>query len=110
MLVVAIAVALAGIAAVRLAGAWLKYRGRRVITFRGQPFGEIQWAGSQPALLGADNVSVEWRQVPAGQLHETLAAALPVCFACHMARTLVREHPDLVVDRSGPQERPGPSA
>jgi hypothetical protein len=28
-----------------------------------------------------------------------LAAALPVCFACHMANTLVREHPELAVKR-----------
>jgi hypothetical protein len=35
-------------------------------------------------------------------LPETLAAAKPICFACHMAQTLVREHPELVVDRHRP--------
>jgi hypothetical protein len=29
----------------------------------------------------------------------TLAAALPICFACHTANKLVNEHPELVIDR-----------
>ena len=65
----------------------------------GQPFGEISWAGSPPALLSADKTSVEWRQVPADHLTEVLGTSLPVCFACHTAITMVREHPDLVIDR-----------
>ncbi|MBZ5621050.1 MAG: hypothetical protein LAQ69_20330 [Acidobacteriia bacterium] len=65
-----------------------------------RPFGDIQWTGQKPALFLADKVSVDWGQVPADKLHEVLAASLPLCFACHMANTLVREHPELVVDRS----------
>jgi hypothetical protein len=65
----------------------------------GQPFHEVGWAVQKPALLSADRISVEWNQIPVDQLREKLAAALPVCFACHMANTLVREHPDLAVDR-----------
>lgn len=65
----------------------------------GRPIGEIVAAGSQPALLLADKVSVEWSQVPAEKLGETLAAAQPICFGCHMANTLVHEHPELAVDR-----------
>ena len=68
--------------------------------FCGKPFGEIEWAGQKPALIRADKISVEWSHVPAEQLTETLETALPVCFACHMANTLVRERPDLVIDRS----------
>ena len=71
----------------------------------GQPIGEIQWAVRKPALLRADKLTLEWSGIPADKLHETLAAALPVCFACHMANTLVREHPELVVERS---RTPGP--
>lgn len=69
-------------------------------TYCRRPIGEIDWAGSKPALLGSGRVSLEWNQVPAEKLHEVLAASLPLCFACHMANTLVREHPELVVDRS----------
>jgi hypothetical protein len=65
----------------------------------GQPIGEIDWTGSRPALLVADQVSVEWNQVPADELIGTLAAALPICFACHTANKLVKEHPELVIDR-----------
>ena len=65
----------------------------------GQSFGEISWAGSPPALLGADKKSVEWRQVPADRIFEVMEASLPVCFACHTAITMVREHPELVIDR-----------
>jgi hypothetical protein len=45
---------------------------------------------------------VQWKQVPAEKLTETLETALPVCFACHMANTLVREHPELVIERNRP--------
>ena len=65
----------------------------------GQPIGEIDWTGSRPALLVADRVSVEWNQIPADELMERLAAALPICFACHTANKLVKEHPELVTDR-----------
>lgn len=65
----------------------------------GQAIGEIDWTGSRPALLVADQVSVEWKQIPADRLVGTLAAALPICFACHTANRLVKEHPELVTDR-----------
>ena len=65
----------------------------------GQPIGEIDWPGSHPALLVDDQVSVEWERIPADKLTGTLAGALPICFACHTANRLVREHPELVTDR-----------
>jgi len=71
---------------------------------RPNPLGNIDWAGRKPALLGADGVSVEWSEVPADKLPETLAAASPVCFACHTANKLVREHPELALDRARPRE------
>jgi hypothetical protein len=77
-----------------------KWYAGKVCAFCGQPFGNIEWTGQKPALLRVDRMSVEWNQVPADKLHEVMAASLPLCFACHMANTLVREHPELVVDRS----------
>jgi hypothetical protein len=69
----------------------------------GQTIEEIDWTGNRPALLVANQessrVSVEWNQVPADKLPGTLAAALPICFTCHTANRLVREHPQLVTDR-----------
>jgi hypothetical protein len=67
----------------------------------GQPIGRIPLAGSKPALLLADRTTAEWENIPAERLAETLASSKPVCFGCHMAQTLVREHPHLVVDREG---------
>ena len=74
------------------------YAGKRCVSC-GQPFGEISLAGVKPAVLCADNISVEWSEIPADRLTETLAAASPICFACHMGNTLVRTHPELAVDR-----------
>ncbi len=65
----------------------------------GQSFKDIEFS-HKPALLTSDKFSLEWDQVPADKLFEVLAASAPLCFACHMANTLVREHPELVVDRS----------
>ncbi len=64
-----------------------------------QPFTEIPLAGAKPAVLCADKVTVEWSEIPADRLAETLASAEPICFACHMGNTLVRTHPELAVDR-----------
>ncbi len=77
----------------------LKWYEGKACAWCGHPFGTISLAGSKPALLRPDNVSVEWSRVPADKLGETLLAALPICFACHMANTIVREHPELVVER-----------
>ena len=66
----------------------------------GRTVGEAEWLAAQPALMGPDGISLEWSRIPADKLPETLAAARPICFACHTAGTLVREHPELVSDRS----------
>lgn len=71
----------------------------------GRPFGEIQWGNAQPALLLSDKVSKEWTEVAPAEVGATMAAALPVCFACHTASRFVHEHPGLVIDRSRPVER-----
>lgn len=74
------------------------YHGKSCV-WCGLPFGEIQWAVRKPALLDRCGMSMEWTAIPAEKLQETLAEALPVCFACHMANTLVREHPELAIQR-----------
>jgi len=83
-----------------IAGKW--YEGKTCASC-GKPLGRIEWGPSQPALLSADKRSVEWKQVPADQLFETLEAAKPICFACHMASLLVREHPELAIERGRPK-------
>ena len=74
------------------------YRGKACVSC-GRSFGDIEWS-HKPALLTGEKVSLEWDRVSADKIFEVLAASQPLCFACHMANTLVREHPDLAVDRS----------
>jgi hypothetical protein len=72
----------------------------------GRPIGPIVHGGAQPAVRTAEKYSVEWSEIPAERLQEVLSAAQPVCFACHMASRMVREHPELVTDRSVRTDRP----
>ena len=65
----------------------------------GRAIGEIHTGERKPAVLTPDRMSVEWKDIPAERLDEILATALPLCFGCHIANTMVREHPDLVIDR-----------
>ncbi len=74
------------------------YQGKSC-TWCGRPFDEVQWDVRKPALLDASGASLEWTAIPADRLADTLAAAQPVCFACHLANTLVREHPELAIER-----------
>lgn len=78
------------------------YEGKTCV-FCGRAFGAIDWTAAAPAVLPSDRVSVAWDRIPAEKLSETLAAAQPVCGACHLANQLVREHPELVADRSAPR-------
>ena len=71
----------------------------KVCSACGQEIGDVDWGGCAPGLILASGISVEWRQVPADKLEETLASAKAICFPCHTARTLVREHPELAIDR-----------
>ena len=73
--------------------------GEKACASCGKLIGRIDWSGSHPALLLAGQISVEWNQVPADQLLETLASALPICFACHTTNRLLKEHPELVTNR-----------
>ena len=72
----------------------------------GMKIGEISLAGARPALLDAGGNSMEWREVPAEKLLETLQAAQPICFACHTARKMLREHTGLVSGLSEATGRP----
>jgi hypothetical protein len=72
----------------------------------GMPVDGISLAGAKPALLRSDGVSMEWSEIPAEKLHETLLAANPICFACHTARRMLREHRGLISGLSESTGRP----
>jgi hypothetical protein len=59
--------------------------------------------GHRAALRSSGGTTQEWSDVPAGQLLDALHTAAPVCWNCHVAETLRRDHPDLVTDRPWPK-------
>lgn len=81
----------------RILAAW--YEGKNCASC-GQPIGNTLWTVQKPALL-TDQTTVEWSQIPIDRLPEVLERSAPICFGCHMARTLVKEHPELAVERPG---------
>jgi len=64
-----------------------------------KPFGEIHWHDHPPALLDNDLKTVQWNEIPAEKLQEVLSTHWPVCWNCHIAESIRREHRELVVDR-----------
>lgn len=74
------------------------YQGQNCLYCR-KPFGEIHWHDHPPALVDSERKTVEWNEIPAEKLQETLRTHWPVCWSCHMAETFRHEHPELVVDR-----------
>jgi hypothetical protein len=70
------------------------------------PIGVFTLAGAKPAVLRPDGTSMEWNGIPAEELQQTLAESKPICFACHMARKMLREHRELVSGLSESTGRP----
>ncbi len=65
----------------------------------GRSIHEVEWLGHKPALLNLDGQTVSWENVRAEKLPEVFASYLPVCWDCHIATTLLREHPEVVTHR-----------
>ena len=76
------------------------YAGQSCI-YCGTAFGELDWEFRKPGLLGPDGKLLDWSEVPAEQVFNLLETHKPVCFTCLATNTLVREHPELVVNRTG---------
>ena len=74
------------------------YAGKECV-FCHTPFHEIHWHDHPPALLDEENRTIEWKDVPADNLQKIFRTHLPVCWNCHVAQTMRRVHPDLVVTR-----------
>lgn len=66
----------------------------------GAQFGEIDWSTRKPGLLTPDGRTIDWAEVPAEHIDAVLATHKPVCFTCHVTTKFIRQHPDLIVDRS----------
>jgi hypothetical protein len=70
----------------------------------GKKFGEIHWSDHKPALRSVEGKTVEWSELRPEEVPGLLATHYPVCWDCHITETFCREHPELVVDRSGISE------
>jgi hypothetical protein len=64
----------------------------------GKPLDGIDWYERRPALMGPDNQTVQWPEVPPERLPEILASHKPLCWNCHVAESFRHQHPELVVD------------
>jgi hypothetical protein len=67
--------------------------------FCGKPFDEIHLYDHKPALLSPDGRTVEWQDLRVEKIPAVLETARPVCWDCHILKTFMREHADLVVQR-----------
>jgi hypothetical protein len=66
----------------------------------GRKLREAQVLDHQPALLDDTGQTIELADLAPETIPAVLASHYPVCWDCHITRSLVRKHPDLVVDRS----------
>jgi hypothetical protein len=66
----------------------------------GKPIHEVEWLGHKPALRNPEGKTIYWDAVLAEKLPEVFVTHTPVCWDCHIAETLLREHPERVVVRS----------
>lgn len=64
-----------------------------------KPLVDAPLVGHHVAVLGADGVTTEWRDLPPEQLTNVLLSRAPVCWDCHVVETFRRMHPELVTDR-----------
>jgi hypothetical protein len=61
---------------------------------------QFLWGQHPPALVDTERKTVEWSEIPAAKLQETMKTHLPVCRNRHIAETIRREHAGLVLDRA----------
>lgn len=66
-----------------------------------QKFSHINWHDHRPALVGPSGKTVQWIEVETAHLPDVLATHRPVCWDCHVAESMRRQHPELVTERKG---------
>jgi len=61
--------------------------------------GPVDWTKHKPVLMDAQRRTFEWHELAAVDVPALLGTHQPVCWDCHIIETLVRKHPDRVVER-----------
>ena len=64
----------------------------------GRPFEAILWLDHKPGLLTPEGKILEWSEIRAEILSDTLARCHPICWDCSIAEGFRQTHPELVVD------------
>ena len=65
----------------------------------GKAFGEINWLDHKPAIMDGQGKTLEWGEIAPERIPAAMESHRPVCWNCHVAETLRRIAPDVVVDR-----------
>ena len=77
------------------------YHGKDCV-YCGKPIPAIASVEHEPALLSPDNQMVQWVDIAPEKLDEVLACHRPVCWNCYVVTRVMRERPELIVQRSRP--------
>jgi hypothetical protein len=67
--------------------------------FCGKRLERVAFLDHYAALLQPDRTTIEWPEIPAEHMRESLMTQPPVCWDCHVAETFRRQYPELVTDR-----------
>ena len=79
-----------------------RWYGGKVCAVCGRPIHKVEWLGHKPALLDPEGKTVYLDEIKPEMLPEVLATYSPVCWDCHIASTLMREHPEVITNRPWP--------
>jgi hypothetical protein len=71
----------------------------KACVFCGKRIERVAFLDHYAALLQPDLSTIEWREIPAERLRESLTTCQPVCWDCHVTETFRRRFPELVTDR-----------
>ena len=64
-----------------------------------RPISELSHLDHSPGLVDTGGKIIEWDEIPAEKLPQTLASAKPVCWNCNVVEAFRQGHPELIVER-----------
>jgi hypothetical protein len=80
-------------------GVMMRWYQSKSCVFCGKPFEQIELLDHKPALANPEGKLIEWRELDAKDLLNSLTNLKPVCWDCYIAHSFAQEHPDLVTYR-----------
>jgi hypothetical protein len=80
-------------------GVMMRWYRSKSCVYCGKPFEQIELLDHKPALANPEGKLIEWRELDAKDLLNSLTNLKPVCWDCYIAHSFAQEHPDLVTYR-----------